>query len=138
MVAKSPVSGVGLVTLFAFILGMMSPTYSSAQNVIPVSKEFQTPDIQLNQSFVKGDDRSEPQVEEEEPTIKGENETTSQENATESEEQPKATKPRKEVEGGLDIGNPPGIQSFYKIKVTFDSITIHNDREGDRFRKWRI
>lgn len=104
MVASSPVSGVGLVTLFVFILVMMSPTYSSAQTIVSVSKEFQTPDIELNESTVKD---------------------------TESEEQPKTTTtiPRKEVEGGLDL-DTPGIELPYKVKVKFDSITINRDREG--------
>lgn len=152
MVASSPVSGVAFVTLFVFILGMMSPTYSSAQTIVSVSKEFQTPDIKLNESTVKGDDRSEPQVEEEKPTVKeeeeptvedgdepetqgedevnvpDENETTNQENDTESEEQPVATISRKKVEGGLDLA--PGIQAPYKVKVTFDSITVHHDHDG--------
>jgi F5/8 type C domain len=120
--------------------------YSGAQTLVPVSKEFQMPDIELNESTVKGDDETEPQVEEEEPTVKDggepetqdedqvnvpeENETTNQENDTESEEQPKVTIPRKKVEGGLDL-DTPGIDLPYKIKVTFDSITIDDDREGD-------
>jgi hypothetical protein len=144
LVASSTVLGIGLVTLFVLILGMMSPTYSSAQTIVSVSKEFQTPDIVLDEPTVKGDeneqgteeqgptvkDGNESEVgKEEEPTLKGEEEQVTQQNETESEEQPRATKPRKEVEGGLNL-DTPGIQAPYKVKVTFDSITVYHNHES--------
>jgi hypothetical protein len=151
LVASTPVTvtGVGLVTLFVFIVVMMSPTYSSAQTIVSVSKEFQTPGIELNESTVKGDDSSDNETKSERqvgvqdkipcgpvfcpipPFVSDSSEPQVQENDTGSEEQPKTatTIPRKKVEGGLDL-DTPGIQLPYKVKVKFDSITIHDDKEG--------
>jgi hypothetical protein len=118
--------------------------YSGAQTIVPVSKEFQVPDIQLNEPTVKGDNENEPEVEEEEPTVKdtdesevkgegedvpevqGEDESTSEQNETESEVQPEVITPKKEVGGSLDIANATQqlLQPVYEIKITFDAIKV--------------
>jgi hypothetical protein len=130
--------------------------YSEAQTITPVSKEFQVPDLELDEPPVKADNENEPQFGEEEPFVKdggesqveggdeldlqGDDESTSEENETESEEQTKVTTPKKEVGGGLNIGNvtQQTLEPAYKIKITFDAIRVKSIPSQAKCAEWDL
>jgi hypothetical protein len=126
--------------VFLVSIGCMIAHSVSAQDIIQVSKLPSGPEIGLDERPTSSKDNGEDSREEDSETTDHdqnidddteENQTTSQENETESEDQPKATKPRKEVEGGLDIANETQftVPPPYHMKLTFSVLPL-NDHEG--------
>jgi hypothetical protein len=133
----------GILVPLLFIT-LLTVQYSSAQTSIPISKNLEVPDLDIDESADTEDSGPEVEVEpgaevEGEPTVKGEDDSEAEvepevqggepaaqdANQTDSEE-PKGPSPKKEVGGSLDIANETQqlLPPAYQIKITFDAIQV--------------
>jgi hypothetical protein len=128
--------------VFLVSIGCMITPSVSAQGITRVSKLPSGPEIGLDDQPTSSKDNGEDSEEEDSETTDDdqitdddteENQTTGQDNETKSEDQPKATTPRKEVEGGLgDIVNETQftVPPPYHMKIIFNFMLWNDDHEG--------